>query len=64
MQLAEVIANLERTIASKTEYLTSLRADIQYYGSRGVVDVATEGFLNVNIYELKLILADLKKVQP
>jgi hypothetical protein len=63
MTLAEVITNLERTIKTKREYLASLRADMQFYGTMAH-DVATEAFLDININELQRILDDLKKVQP
>lgn len=60
--LPKVIVLLKDTIANKERYLATLRSDIQYYGAN-VPDVAVEKYLEMNINELKLILADLEMVE-
>jgi hypothetical protein len=62
VKLSDIIVSLKDTIAAKQRYLDNIREDIRYYGS-STADVVTAKFLEINIDELKKIVADLEKVE-
>lgn len=59
VKLADVIAVLRCTIAAKCRFLD----DIRFCNDTSLAVQITADFLEVNIAELKKILADLEKVE-